>query len=207
MTPRRQMIIAAVAAVIVTVLFFVFALRPKLAQISETRDEIETAQNLERQLQDQLEQLREAREDRPRTVARLAVANQYVPVEPDLPGFIRTVQSASVAAGIDLLSIAPTNPGELEDATGVQVINVTLNVVGGFRRVEDFLIRLENLERLVEVRSLSISPGSDDLSDQTILNTTMSLQMYVAAPDAGVSTGGTGGSTSTNTSSDGGGGS
>lgn len=184
MTPRRQMLIAAVGAALVTVLFFVFALRPKLSQIGEVRDEIEQAQAEQRRLEDQLEELQQAREDRPRTVARLALANRYVPADPDLPGFILVLQSASTASGIDLESIAPSPPRELEGATGVQAIDVTLTVRGGFHRLQDFLLRLESLERLVEVRSLTVSPQAVAISDQVTLSTTIALQMYVAEPEA-----------------------
>lgn len=189
MNPRQQTLIAAAVAVLVAVLFFMFALRPKLDQIGETRDEVEAAEQTELRLQDQLQDLEEAREQRPRTIARLAVANRFVPVEADLPGFIRLMQSAANGSGVDLESISPGQPTDLEGGNGVQAIDVTLVVRGGFRRIEDFLIRLETLERLVEVRSLSISPEEEELSDQVTLATTIALQMYVAAPDASFSGG------------------
>lgn len=201
MNPRRQALVAALGAIIVTVLFFVFALRPKLTQIGEVRDEIEQAQTEQRRLEAELKQLQQAQDERPRTIARLALANRYVPTEPDLPGFIRLVQTAATDAGVTLQSIAPSPPRDLEGARDLQIIDVTLTVQGGFFRLEDLLVRLEGLERLVEVRSLAVTPQSEGLSDQTTLNTSISLLMYVAGPEARFS-GGTVSSSSSSSSSD-----
>ncbi|HEX9712548.1 MAG TPA: type 4a pilus biogenesis protein PilO [Actinomycetota bacterium] len=199
MNPRRQAVIAALGAVLVSVLFFMFALRPKLAQITEVRDEVDQAQTEQRAFEGQLARLREAQEERPRTVARLALANRFVPTDPDLPGFIRQMQAAATAAGVALESIAPSPPRALEGSPDVQVIDVSITIRGGFFRLEDLLIRLESLERMVEVRSLTLSPEVDALSDQISLTTSLSMQMYVAAPDARL--GSTGASSGTSSSS------
>jgi Tfp pilus assembly protein PilO len=195
MTPRRQMLIAAVAAIAVTVLFFSFALRPKLSQIQEVRDEIETSQGQERSLQAELDRLKEASQDRTETIRKLNLLDRYLPDDADLPGFILAINEAADAAGMDLQSIAPSNPSTMEGAEGVQVINVTLATIGGFYRLEDFLIRLENLRRLVEVRSLTITPQTLTASEQVTLSASIALEMYVTQPGASVTGTTTGGTT------------
>jgi hypothetical protein len=59
-----------------------------------------------------------------------------------------------------------------------------LTIQGGFFRVEDFLSRLEGLQRAVEVRSLALSPVSTELSNEVSLTSTVGLQMYVATEGA-----------------------
>lgn len=184
MTPRRQMLIAVLAGVFVTILFFFFALRPKMAQIQEVRDQIDAARQEQVSLNGELERLREARQQRPEAIARLARLGDFLPGDPDLPGFIRLVQTAATASGVDLRSIAPTAPQASEEGEGIQVVPVTLTTIGGFHRLEDFLIRLENLKRLVEVRSITITPQPIPLSDQVTLNASIALEMYVVQPEA-----------------------
>jgi Tfp pilus assembly protein PilO len=191
------MIIAAAAAVGITVLFFVFLLGPKLGQISEVRDEVQSAEDLAATLRLQIQRLEDVRKDAPRTRARLARVNDLLPSDPQLPTFIRLLQDAALREGADLVSIAPQEPAPLPDANGVQVIGVNVVVNALFHPLENFLARVENLRRIVEVQSLAITPSAEVLSggDALVLNAQISLQMYVVSDDA--SAGSSGGSKAT----------
>ena len=184
MNARRQIAIAAAVAVGVTVVFFFLLLSPKLKDISKTRDDVQTARAEEETLRTQLIHLNDVRKNAPQTTAKLAELSQLLPPTADLPGFIQQVQDASTQSGIDLQSIAPSPPAALTGATGVQAINVTLTATGGYFRIEDFLARLENLQRAVEVRALALSPTQTQLSSELVLNTTISLTMFIAQPNA-----------------------
>jgi Tfp pilus assembly protein PilO len=184
MNTRRQLVIAAVAAVVVTVVFFLLLLKPKLSEISKRRDDVQTARAEEDTLNTQLAHLRDVRKNAPATMAKLAALSQYLPPTADLPGFIQLVQNAATLSGLDLQSIAPSPPADVSGASGVQSIPVTLTASGGFFRIEDFLARLENLQRAVEVRAMSLSPIQTPVSSELILNTTISLTMFVAQPNA-----------------------
>jgi Tfp pilus assembly protein PilO len=189
MNERRQLAIAAGAAVFVALLFFMILLRPKMSQLSETRRQIDALKLEEETLRSNLGHLQDVRRDAPLAAAKLLAVSQLLPSTADLPGFIRLIQDAATAAGADLQSIAPTAPVTLLNATGVQSVNVTLVVKGGFRRIEDFLSRVENLRRVVVVTAVSLAPEVDPLSSQTSLQATLSVQMFVAQDGAVVSPG------------------
>lgn len=178
MSGRRQVLIAAGVGVLITVVFFFLLLLPKLNQISETQDDIDQARRAETELTADLNRLREVQRDAPETRARLARVADLLPSSPELPSFIRLLQQAADREGIDLQSIAPSPPGELDQ--NVQQMTVSVLIEGSFRRTEGFLARLENLDRLIEVTSVAITPTTDELSGQTVLSTTLSLRMFVA---------------------------
>jgi Tfp pilus assembly protein PilO len=182
MNARRQILISAGAAVLVTILFFFFLLKPKLTEISDAQSDTQTAVDRESTLRTELVRLEALRKQEPQTRAKLAKLKAYLPTTPDLPGFIRLAQSSATGAGIDLTSIAPSQPSEMESARGIQIITATLTVQGGFHRMENFLTRLENLPRVVEVRSLALSPIS--VLGQTVLDGTIGVTMYVVSDDA-----------------------
>ena len=176
--------IAGVVAVVVTAIFFLFLLKPKLNDISKTRTDVATARAEQDTLNTQLTHLQDVKKNAPATMAKLAALSQYVPATPDLPGFIQQVQNAATASGIDLQSIAPSPPATITGSTGVQTISVTLTCQAGYFRIEDFLARLENLQRAVEVRAISLSPIQSPVSSELTLSSTISLTMFVAAPNA-----------------------
>ena len=184
MNPRRQATIAAVAAILITAVFFFILLKPKLNEISKTRSDVAAARAEQQTLNTQLAHLQDVRKNAPQTMAKLAALSQFVPSTPDLPGFIQQVQTAATASGIDLQSIAPSPPTDVSGATGVQSIAVTLTIQAGFFRIEDFLARLESLQRAVEVRSIALSPIQSPISSELVLSSTVSLTMFVAQPNA-----------------------
>lgn len=184
MNTRRQLIVAGVVAVVVTALFFLFLLKPKLNDIAKTRSDVATARAEQDTLNAQLAHLQDVKKNAPATMAKLAALSQYVPATPDLPGFIQQVQNAATQSGIDLQSIAPSPPAAVTGSTGVQTISVTLTCQAGYFRIEDFLARLENLQRAVEVRAISLSPIQSQVSSELSLSSTISLTMFVAAPNA-----------------------
>jgi len=181
---RRQLLIAGVTAVVVTALFFLFLLKPKLNEISNTRSDVATARAEQDTLNTQLAHLQDVKRNAPATTAKLAALSQFVPATPDLPGFIQQVQDAATASSIDLQSIAPSPPAAVTGSSGVETISVTLTCQAGYFRIEDFLAHLENLQRAVEVRALSLSPIQSPVSSELVLSSTISLTMFVAAPNA-----------------------
>lgn len=184
MNERRPLVIAAAAALVVTLLYTVVILRPKLAEISATKAKVVEAQAEETRLRVEITRLEELQRNQPATIARLAKISQYLPSTPQLPAFIRLAQQAATLAGVDLESIAPSQPAALSGATGVETIAITLLINGAFARVQDFLARMENLPRIVEIRALSLSPQIDELSSTTTLSSTLSMTMYVVQPGA-----------------------
>ena len=184
MNTRRQLVIAGVVAVVVTVLFFMFLLKPKMNDISKTRSDVQTAKSEQDTLNTQLAHLKDVKKNAPETMAKLAALSEYVPSTPDLPSFIQQVQDAATSSSIDLQSIAPSPPASVTGSSGVQTISVTLTCQGGFFRIEDFLSRLENLPRALEVHAISLSPIQSPVSSELSLSSTISLTMFVAAPNA-----------------------
>lgn len=182
MEGRRQFIAAGAIAVLVTAAFFFLLLRPKMSEIATVREQIKAAQDEEALLQADLARLRGIRRDAFKLRARLASVENLLPESPQLPAFIRLLQRAATREGMELLSIAPSPPS-LNSDQGVEVISVSVAVEGSFHRTEAFLAELENLDRLVEVASLAMSPRVETAPLTVTISSTLSLRMYVVPPE------------------------
>ncbi len=187
----RRYVTAGVAAVAIIAVFFLFVLSPKLKDISEVRDQVEAARDEGQTLRNRLRQLEEAAQNQPETARALAALARLLPPTPDLPPLIRQLQRAATASGVDLRSIAPSPPQQVTGRTGVQIVTVTVQVVGGFFRLQSFLTRLEDgtdtdtdVQRVVEVTSLAISPQTEEITNLVTLSSTITFRMYVVAPNA-----------------------
>lgn len=195
---RRQIALAGAGLVVVLTLVFVFLIRPVSSDISEVKAQIEAAKTEESTLRVQLQSLRQAEQNATEIAAQLAKFDLLLPKTSDIPAFIRQVQDASNLSGITLSSIAPSPPTPLSAGPGVDpvvvgqgvfTLNVVLQVSGGFFRLESFLQRLENLQRVVMVNNMSIAPAVELETGLFTLNSTITLQLFVVNPN--LTTGGT----------------
>jgi Tfp pilus assembly protein PilO len=180
----RRYVAAGAIAVVLVALFGLFLIKPKLAEITEVREQIATQRAQNQSLQIRLRQLDQAAQNAPATVARLALYDRLLPPTPDLPSLIRQLQGAATASGIELVSIAPGPPQTHPEATGVEVVSVNLQIRGGFFRLESFLARLEDLQRVMEVTSIAIGPETDEATGLQSLTSTITTRMYVVQPNA-----------------------
>jgi Tfp pilus assembly protein PilO len=166
------------------VLFFLVVLKPKLNQITDVRQKIEQERDQAQTLQNRLRQLQQAQRDEVTIRNRLSVFDRLLPQTPDLPSMIRQLQTAATASGMNLISMAPSPPSALTGAVGVQTVNVNLQVLGGFFRLQSFLTKLEDLPRVVEITSMSIAPQKDAVTQLDTLASTITFRMYVVQPNA-----------------------
>jgi len=185
---RRYAAAGAIVLVVVLLVFLVLV-KPKFSQVSDVHQQVVKAQGETESLRIRLRELQSLAANQQETQAELAVLDQALPATPELVSLIRELQSAATLSGIDLASIAPSPPGDLGNATGVQAINVNIQVSGGFFRLETFLARLESdtFKRVVEVQSIAIAPTTDPITGLTTLSSTITFRMYVVQADARVS--------------------
>src|SRR5690606_17012716 len=86
---RRHLVIAAVAALVVAVLFWLLLYQPAQVELADVREDIVAAQDQQRRLQVDIERLRRVREEAPEAEALLAGATSLVPRDPALPSALR----------------------------------------------------------------------------------------------------------------------
>jgi len=182
----RRYLIAGGVALAVVLLFFLIILKPKFSELSDIRALVVKEKATTQSLQLRLRTLQEAQRNEVETLSRLASLNRSLPPVPDLPSLIRQLQRAATDSGMDLLSIAPSPPTPLSNSTGVSTVNVNLQVMGGFFRLETFLTRLEDLQRVLQVTSLAIAPQLDPVTGLTTLSSTITFHMYVVEANARV---------------------
>lgn len=140
-------------------------------------------------LESQLTLLRAQAKDLPKKQADLARVAAQIPDNPSLPALIRSVTAASAASGVELVSISPGEPvapvakapvakapaGEApavaqttptapapagSGAAGtLTTIPLTLNAVGDYFDVAQFLASLETLPRAMRFVDVVLAPG------------------------------------------------
>jgi Tfp pilus assembly protein PilO len=174
----RGPIIAAAAGVLVSVLVVAGLILPKMGQVKKVNDQVATAQAQTAKLTLQVNQLEDLASQASKIRAQLKALNIQVPPGADLPGLIRDVNHAADTAAVDLTIITPGSPAAAT-TNPVSVVPLQLTVTGGYFSVEEFLYRIETLERTSKVSSVTLSPASTAASG--VPSTAPSLMAVVQA--------------------------
>ncbi len=172
---RRAPIVFAAVFVLVALAALFLLVRPKMRDVSATKDLVATAKDQGAALRAELASLKEAQANAPQVEAQIAELKAQVPPTPDLPGLIRQLTLVADASGVDFFSVSPGVP--TVDASGTfSTITTGISVSGGYFQVEQYLFQLETMPRAAKVTSVSISTGGAATSGA---NTSLSMQISV----------------------------
>jgi Tfp pilus assembly protein PilO len=165
------MIIAIAGGVVVCLLFYVLAIRPRQSELSGVRAQVadETAKTAT--LQSQLAQLEALQKQAPKLEADLADIRELVPEDDQVPNFIFQVQESANAAGVDFVEITPELPRTPPETATLAQVRATLGAQGGYFAVQDFIRRLYDLDRALRIDGLSMAQLTADSADVTFTAT------------------------------------
>ena len=180
MSARTRLVLAIVGVVLILLLFFFFFIRPRQADLSKVREDIEAEEARTAQLNTELARLQELQADAPALQAELAKIRGYVPQDDEVPNFIFLVQDAANASGVEFVSITPEQPKPPPEGAALAEIRITLGTGGGYFAVQDFVRRLHDLDRATRVDSLQLT--RDEESGDIIMSGT--VRIFFEAPAA-----------------------
>ena len=178
---RRTPVIVAAIFFVLAILVVVFMVMPKMGEVKEAEQALEEARDQEFALQAELSRLQESAENAPRLRSELARARRAVPPVADLPGLINELQTAADVAGVDFFAIAPGAPAAVEGASATE-IPATIQVIGGFFPVDEFLFRLETLPRSSKVVTITLAEGAEGLPQ---IDVQLDVRFYTTDLEAG----------------------
>jgi Tfp pilus assembly protein PilO len=178
----RGPIIAAAAGVLVSVLVAAGLILPKMGQVKKVQDQVTTAQAQTAKLTLQVNQLEDLASQASKIRAQLKALNIQVPPSADLPGLIRDLNNAADQAAVDLSVITPGSPAAAT-SNPVSVVPLQLTINGGYFSVEEFLYRLETLNRTAKVSAVTLTPNSagSQNAGSTVPSTAPSLTAVIMA--------------------------
>lgn len=210
---KQYVVFTVLGCVVVLAAGWFLLVSPKRGEAADLRVQAESQVSANAQLANQLQVLKAQAKNLPRQQATLARVAAKIPDNPALPSMIRALTTAATSAGVELVTVTPGQPTSVtvapasaaapaagaasaaansSSAGTLAQIPLTLNVVGGYFQVEQFVANLENLPRSMRLSSLALAPGSNpvksavagstaNVADGKSLTTTITGQVFVAA--------------------------
>lgn len=205
---KQWVAIAALASVALLAGGWFLLVSPKRADAATLRAQAASQQQANQALKTQISVLKAQAKDLPKQQATLAAVAAKIPSNSAMPTLIRALNAAATDTGVELISMAPTAPspvaagpaaaGTAAPAGGstaarvaarpassaavgsLQQIGVSLNVVGSYFQVAEYLDRLESLSRAFRVSALTLSPGSNPVKPSVSQPSTDSGKLLTA---------------------------
>lgn len=154
---RSVILLLAVGLVIVTAAWWFFFISPRNTSIDDANTALEDAKSQETVLQAQIATLRAVQDNELTFLFALGEMESSIPTDPELDAFFEDITFLADTTGVELATISTAVPVQVEDST-LFTVTVTLSFQGEYFEVLGFLYGLEDLERLVVVDTLSLTP-------------------------------------------------
>jgi len=158
---RTSLILGLLGVFLVTALWWFFVITPTNTKISDARDQLASAEDNQVLLQTQLMRLKKIQENELTYRSAIGALEAAIPPTPQMPALIDVLAQLAEDSGVQWESGTYGNPLEVEGEDYFE-IPVNLSVQGQFFEVLGYLYGIADLERIVRVDAVSLSPEQDE---------------------------------------------
>ena len=158
---RTGLILGVLAMLLVTALWWFFVISPTNTRIADAQDQLQSAEDNEVLLRTQLSRLKKIQENELTYRSAIGALDAAIPPTPQMPALIDTLAELAEDSGVEWESGTYGNPVEVEDEDYFE-IPVNLTVKGQFFEVLGYLYGIADLERIVRIDAVTLSPTEDD---------------------------------------------
>lgn len=214
----RNILILGILILIVLGVGYYFLLFSPLRQEYLTKYNERTQKEARKgQIEQSVARLEGVRRDAPNIERQILELSKRIPEQDEIPTLLVQIESVAIQSGVEQFEITPSPPEAPPNGGGdFSRIPVTMTFLGNYEDLQDFLLRIRNLSRLMTVNQVTycrfpepISPeascgvdielaeeeGTTDMADRAAppgsLEVEIQAEVYVQ-PAAGGTTGGGG---------------
>ncbi|HET7478096.1 MAG TPA: type 4a pilus biogenesis protein PilO [Rubrobacteraceae bacterium] len=155
---RNVAILGALIIVVLIVGYYFLLLSPLWTRYDDAVQERSDKEAQLQQLQQQVADLEKIKNDAPTVERQLLELSKRIPTQPEIPTLVVQVEEIADQAGVTQISIVPGSPGPAPGGGDFSVQPITMSFEGTYDQLQDFLLRTENLARLVTVKKVSYEP-------------------------------------------------
>jgi len=151
-----------VILILMLVLFYLFAWKPQVEKLDEIgKQRVEEEQKIQA-AKNTLIRLEEVRKNVANAEVELIKLANKIPKDPELASLIVEVQNMATDAGIDLLSIKPSEPAPVGEFNEMKV---NISGKGSYVAIIDFLRRTEKAHRALKVTNVDVRLNEQEYPD------------------------------------------
>ena len=196
----RNILILGILILVVLAIAYYFLLFSPLRQDYLAKYDERTRREAQKQQLEQtaaqLENIRRNSDDVERQILELS---KRIPEQAEIPTLVVQIEEVAQAADVTQLTIEPGDPQAPLGGGDFSRIPITMSFEGTYEQLQDFLLRVRNLARLVTINEVNYEPVEERVGGETtvsrdvedLLTVELVAEVYVQ-PAAGGDTAGAG---------------
>ena len=175
----RRLLVVVLVMLLITVAWYFFVVGPINERKDLAQTDLETAQSEEFTLRTTLSRLQKIEENQLEYATAIGQLETAIPPTPRLAELIDDLSFLANENGIELESVS-FSPPALAQETDIYGIGVAMTINGQFFEILGFLYGSAELERVMTIESLALSPTSNDAGFHT-MSATISGSVYTTS--------------------------
>lgn len=183
---RTLLLLSVLAVVVVALIAYFLVVGPLLNRVGDRAEERDAKQAQLDQVSAQVRDLERVQQNAGNLGQRLLELNKRVPEEPEIPTLLVQMQEIATLSNVTQIRIEPGTPGPPPAGGTYSIVPLTMSFQGTYEDLRDFLLRSNDLARLVTVNGVSYEPvdpavGEEDLSEvgvEQVLNVEIEAEVY-----------------------------
>lgn len=179
---RNILILGILVIIVVAALAYFLLIGPLFGRLGQASEERDAKEQQLSQLQAQVQDLERVRQNAGDIEQKLLQLNKRIPEEPEIPTLLVQIQEIADASGATQIRIEPGTPGPPPGGGPYSIVPITMSFEGTYDDMQDFLLRSNDLARLVTVNNVSYEPVQDETGasggDSPLLSVEIEAEVY-----------------------------
>lgn len=186
---RRAILIALPLVLVISALVYFFVISPTNEEIEVARIDLETEEVEEQALRQRLTVLQRVNERLPEYDRANANMLLSIPANPQIDAITDELTALADRANVVWTQVSFSTPGE-ETPSGYREIGISLAVEGQYFELLGYLYGMSDLDRLIRINSVDLSPSIDEETGINIMSLTLNAVAFttgdIVIPEAPV---------------------
>jgi type IV pilus assembly protein PilO len=163
-TDRNILILGILILILLAVAYYFLLFSPLRAEYVASYDERTQKEARKQQLEQTVAQLENARRNAPDIERQILEVSKRIPEQDEIPTLVVQIEEVARTANVTQFSIEPGAPEAPPGGGNFSRIPITMTFQGRYEDMQDFLLRLRNLARLVTVNEVTYCRSPEPIS-------------------------------------------
>lgn len=164
---RNILILGILILILLAVGYYFLLFSPLRAEYVAAYDERTQKEVSRQQLEQTVAQLENVRRNAPDIERQILELSKRIPEQDEIPTLVVQIEEVAREADVTQVRIEPGAPEAPPGGGDFSRIPITMSFEGRYEQLQDFLLRVRNLARLVTVNEVNYEPVEDQGGDET----------------------------------------
>jgi type IV pilus assembly protein PilO len=177
---RTGVALGVLGVLLVTAMWYMLVMQPINGRITDAQDALQTAKDQELTLRTKLARLQKIQDAELTYISAIGALEAQIPATPQMAALIDDLTDLAKQTSVDWQGLTSGVPAPVPDTDYYQ-IPISLRIRGQFFEVLGYLYGIADMERVVRIDGVDVSPDQDPETNATVLEVTLTAEAFTTS--------------------------